>query len=488
MSDRATGFPFLSLQDWVAFLDEQGDLRRNPREMSLKGDFGLVSKGIAENNGPAVLHENVVGYPDWRICSEILTTPQRQAWAMGLPLENLGPNITEVLRSGERRKPTVVAGGPCKEVKFLGDDIDLTDIPIPYAGVFENPPYFSSAISVIKDLESDWYNLAIRRCQLKGQRKLNELVLMNQHEGQIFRKYVWANKPMPIALVVGADPLFYLLSVTPAAAKESEWDFWAAFTGEPLKVVKCETNDLFVPATAEIVIEGMIDPVEREFEGPFSEFPGYYSGCYDAVKVRVNAVTMRTNPIYYYLYMGREPNEGINMMHVMSSAVTTAQLQALVPEVKDVNMISTWAFTTAVSIDKRAVKDGIVEKVAMAMKAVKGGTNVKNLLIFDDNIDVRNLGEVLWAFSVKFQPARDIFMFRKCITSALDPSCPSLGYGPGVTSVAVYDCTEPGPPHDEPYRREVALPPLSNTALAVLKDMGLTVSPRSHAAVQFEGE
>ncbi|MBI2953607.1 MAG: UbiD family decarboxylase [Chloroflexi bacterium] len=473
MSEHSAGFPFRSMGEWAAFLEEQGQLRRNQREMDLKSDFGYVAKRIADVGGPAIIHENLAGYPGWRTFSEGLTTPQRQAWAAGVSAKNLVPSIAKVLGSGKVVKPEVVPDGPCKEVKVFGDDIDLTDLPIPYSGMYENPPYISAGISVINDLNSDWYNIAIRRFELKGKRKITEFIQMNQHEGLIFRNYVWAKKPMPIAIVIGADPLFYLLSLSPAPNDFSEWDYWGAFTGEPLQVVRCETNDLLVPATAEIVIEGIIDPDERELEGPFSEFPGYYSGCYYTPIVQVKAVTMRRNPLYYYLYMGREPSEGHNMGHLMISANILDQVRALVPAVKDVNVISTWAFTTAVSVDKKALRTGLVEKVAMAMKGVKAGMGVKNLLVFDDSVDIRNLNEMLWAFSVKFQPARDITVFQKTISTPLDPSIPSLGHGPGASSYGIFDCTEPGPPYDEPYRRQIALPPVSEKAVEIVKELGL---------------
>ncbi|MBI2954036.1 MAG: UbiD family decarboxylase [Chloroflexi bacterium] len=473
MSEPSAGFPFRSLGEWVSFLEDQGQLSRNQREMNLVDDFGYVSKMIAEKNGPAMLYENVWGYPGWCVFTEGLTTLQRQMWSLGLPVKDPVAHIANVLQNGKPMKPEVVGDGPCKEVKMFGDDIDMTDLPIPYCGMYENPPYIGAGISIIKDLDSDWHNMAIRRFQLKGKRRICELVLMNQHEGLIFSKYVWAKKNIPIAIVIGADPLFYMLSQMPAANDVSEWDYWGAFTGEPLKVVKCETNDLFVPATAEIVIEGMIDWEEREFEGPFSEFPGYYSGCYYTPVVRVQAVTRRRNPMFYYLYMGREPSEGHNMFHLMCSANMLTQLKALVPAVKDVNVLSTWSFTTAVSVDKKALRTGLVEKVGMAMKAVKGGMTVKNLLIFDDTIDIRNLNEIMWAFSVKFQPARDIVIIPRSITTPLDPSSPSLGYGPGVSSVAIYDCTEPGPPYDEPYRRQIALPPITDKAIDIVKELGI---------------
>lgn len=467
------GFPFLSLRDWCSFLEDQGELRRVGVPVNLRSDLGYISKTIAQQNGPAITYENIEGYPGWRIFSDGLTTLRRKAWALGLPESDLSRRIAEVLIGQPPVKPAVVSTGPCKEIKVFGSEVDLTDLPIPYTGAYDNPPYITAGISIIQDLESSWVNVAVRRFQLKGKAKLCDLAVPSQHEGRIFARYVQAHKPMPIAIVIGADPLFYLISQLPADDGVSEWDYWGAFAGRPLTLVKCETNDLLVPAEAEIVIEGTIAPEVREFEGPFCEFPGYYSGCYYLPVVQVQAITMRADPIYYYMYMGKEPSEGHSMADLMYSGQIVKQLRALVPEVRDVNVLSTWSFTTAVSIDKKAKRPGLVTKVGMALKAVKGGATVKNIMVFDDDVNIHDLKDVLWAFSVRFQPARDIFIIPETLTTPLDPSTPSLGKGPGVTSVAIYDCTEPGPPFDEPYKRQVAVPVRSERAVEILRSLGL---------------
>ncbi|TDA70588.1 MAG: UbiD family decarboxylase [Clostridia bacterium] len=473
MTNEVPRFPFRSLRDWIVFLEQNDQLRRNKKEVNLRYDLGYISKVTADTGGPALIHENIYGYPDWKIFCDGLTTFQRKAWALGLPLETLAASLAGVIQSGNLIKPVLVDTGPCKEVKIFGDNIDLTNIPIPYTGKYDNPPYITAGISTIMDLDTGWHNIAIRRFQLKGKQRLCDLIVSYQHEGKIFAKYVRAGKPMPIAIVIGADPLFYLLSQMPAEDNVSEWDYWGAFTGEPLQVVKCETNELLVPAQAEIVIEGFVDPLKREFEGPFSEFPGYYSGCYYLPVVDVRAVTMRKDAIYYYLYMGKEPSEGHSMAHLMYSAQILKQLKQLVPEVRDVNVLSTWSFTTAVTVDRRAKREGLIKKLAMAAKAIQAGALIKNLLVFDDNVDIRSLSDIIWSFSVKFQPARDFLAIPNTIGAELDPSEPSLGHGPGVSSFGVFDCTEAGPPYDEPFRREVALPPKSDKALEVLRDLGL---------------
>ncbi|TDA68282.1 MAG: UbiD family decarboxylase [Clostridia bacterium] len=466
-------FPFASLREWLSYLEVQGQLQKISTPVNLRHDLGYVSKTVADLSGPALLYENVEGYLGWRIFSDGLTTLQRRAWALGLRADDLSRRVAEVLMNRGPIKPLVVNTGPCKEIKVFGQDVDLTDLPIPYTGVYDNPPYITAGISTIQDLESGWVNIAVRRFQLKGQRRLCDLVVPSQHEGRVFARYVRAGQPMPIAIVIWADPLFYLVSQLPAADGVSEWNYWGAFAGQPLPVVKCETSDLLVPAAAEIIIEGVVDPRMREFEGPFCEFPGYYSGCYYCPVVQVQAVTMRAEPIYYYMYMGKEPSEGHNMAHLMYSGEIVRQLQALVPEVRDANVLSTWSFTTAVSIDKQAKRAGLVSKVGMALKTVKGGATVKNIMVFDDDVDIHNLNQVLWAFSVRFQPARDIFIMPETLTTPLDPSSPVMGKGPGVTSVAVYDCTEPGPPYDEPFKRQVAIPARSVTAVEILQTLGL---------------
>ena len=454
-------YPYESLRDWIGFLRERGELVDNKEEVELRGEVAAISRKIASSDGPAALHHSVRGYPGWKVFTDGLTTRKRIAWAFGEENErNLAASISKKLAEGEKRKPIVVGTGPCKELKFFGDEVDLTKLPIPYTGEYDMPPYITAGISNIRDPETGWINSGIRRFQLKGKRKLNSLVLPFQHEGIIFSKYMKMNQAAPVAIVIGWDPLFGLVSLLPAPEQVDEMDTWAIFAGEPIKAVKCETSDILVPATAEIIIEGTMDPNERILEGPFSEFTGFYSGLRRLPVIDVKCVTLRRDCIYQSMYMAVPTSESHTMGHFMTETEILRQVKQLVPDIVDVAILSSWGMVTAVAVSKsaRRRKPGLVRKVALALKAIQASVWVKNVIIVDDDTDVRNPYEVFWNLAVKFQGEKDILVIPEFAGTFLDPSEPYLGRGPGVTSYTVFDCTEKLAPYDEPYKRGIAQP------------------------------
>lgn len=453
-------FPFDSLRDWIDYLRDQGQLVENGEEIDIQGEVAAISRKIALTSGPAVLHTNIKGYPGWRIFSDGLTTRQRTAWAMGMSEDKLVTKMAEKSSSLEKIKPKEVADGPCKEVKFFGEDIDLTRVPIPFTGVYDNPPFITAGISNIRDPETGWINTGIRRFQLKGKNRINNLVLPFQHEGIIFDKFIKRGEPAPVAVIVGADPLFYLISLMPAPDQVDEMDTWGAYAGRPLEVVKCETSDIVVPASAEMVIEGEMDPEERILEGPFTEFTGFYSMLRMVPYINIKCITMRKDCIYQNMYLSIPTSEGHNTGHLMNEVELLRQLKALVPEVTDVAILSSWGMVTAISIDKkkREQNQGLVKKIGLAVKAVKASPWVKNVIIVDDDMDPHNVHEMLWCLSVKFQAQKDIMVIPDFPGGFLDPSEPYLGKGPGVMSYAVFDCTEKPAPYDKAYKRGLAQP------------------------------
>lgn len=456
-----SGYPHASLRDWINFLRERGDLVDNHEEVDLRGEIAAISRKIALTEGPAILHHRVKGYPESKVFTDGLGTRKRIAWAFGEDSEQgIATKVSKKLSGGQKQKPVRVETGPCKERKFFGDEVDLTTLPIPYTGEFDMPPYITAGISNIRDPETGWINSGIRRFQLKGKRKLNSLVLPFQHEGLIFAKYIKMQQPAPVAIVIGGDPLFCLASLLPAPEQVDEMDTWGLFAGEPLQVVKCETSDILVPATAEIIIEGTMDPKERLLEGPFCEFTGFYSGVRKLPVIDVKCVTMRHEALYQSMYMAVPTSESHTIGHFMTEAEILRQVKQLVPDVVDVAILSSWGMVASIALSKsaRLRKPGLVRKVAMAMKAVQASVWVKNVIILDDDVDIRNAHEIFWNLAVKFQGEKDIFVIPDFVGTFLDPSELYLGKGPGVTSYTVLDCTEKAPPYDEPYKRGIAQP------------------------------
>jgi UbiD family decarboxylase len=457
-------YPIRSVRDWLLFLEEKGDLARNSEKVTVEGDTIVLSRRTATMDGPAIVHDNVEGYPGWRIFTDGLTARRRQLWALHIEAAKPAEFIAQKIAKSKPIKPEAVDSGPCKEIRLLGDAVDLTKLPVTFTSEYETTPHLTAGISFVQDPNTGWTNAGIRRFQVMAKNLLTDLVLPYQQEGLIFSRWKDKKKSMPIAIVVGADPIVYVACNMPAPEQFDEMDYWGIFAGEPLKVVKCETNNIMIPATAEIVLEGEVDTEKRMLEGPFPEMPGYYSGFRMCPVVRIHAMTMRHDPIYQDMPMGMPPSEGHSLAAFLFEVELFRQLKELVPAVVDVGILSTQSLTTAVSISKRAKLStpGLEKRVAMAVKAIRAGAMVKNLFIVDDDVDVHNVHEVLWAMSVRFQAAKDMTVLEDMPGVYLDPSEMWVGHGgkySGHTSVGIFICTEKPAPYDEGYRRGLALPP-----------------------------
>lgn len=455
-------FPFKSLGEWIEFLDSRGQLITNNREVEIRDEVSAIAKKTAEEQGSAVLHNNIADYPGWRIFHDGFSTRERIAWGYGVDPAHFMEEMMTIMRHERAKpmKPRQVESGPVKEIKVMGEDVDLTRLPIVFTGAFEGPPFITAGISSIQDPETGWTNTGIRRFQLKGKRKMNNLILPFQHEGMIFSKYMQRNEPAPISVVLGADPLFYLSSLLPADPQVDEMDMWGVLAGEPLEVVRCETNDILVPAHAEIVIEGVMDPAERVMEGPFSEYTGYNSIVRKVPLIRVKAVTMRKNPVYYYMYNGSPRSEGLEVGSTINEVGLYSQIKGMISDIVDIAFLSTWGGITVISISRSGRKrtPGLAKRAAFALKVMKAGVFAKNVVVVDEDIDVRSPVQVLWAMSTRFQGSKDITVVPGYTGNFLDPSEIWGGLGPGHNAFTIFDCTDKVPPFDMPYRRGLARP------------------------------
>lgn len=467
--------PCRDLREWLALLERQRELHVSAAPAELRNDIAYVSQQVAARGGPAVLHESIIDYPGWRVFHDGLTTPARMALALGCSVADYPRRVFDVVGEDRRVEPEIVASAPFQELVMEGD-VDLTALPLPTTSEFENPPYITAGISHVRTPDGRWQNIAIRRYQLQGPDTLSVLAMKAaQHEGQILGEWFARGEPAPVAIVVGADPLYYLCAQMPAPDGVAEYEYWGALTGEPLRMVRSrQFPELLLPASAEIVIEGRYHPTERLLEGPFSEFPGFHSGLFYLPKLEVSSVSLRRDAIYQYMYMGREPTEGHNVDHLVYAANMYSQLRALVPEVTDVVVLGTEGFTTAVAIDKTRNRPGLVRQLAMAVRGTRAGRLVKNLIVVDDDLDPRSYSDLVWAFSVRFQGSRDLFVVDGLPGCYLDPSEQSTAGGIGQTSFTVLDLTEPLPPFAEGYRRGLAVPRSTETAQSVLRAMGLS--------------
>ncbi|MFH1123716.1 MAG: UbiD family decarboxylase, partial [Pseudomonadota bacterium] len=285
------------LRDYISTCEKEGQLKRIKAEVDWDLELSHIAKLNEERKGPALLFEKVKGY-DWPVITSTCTTTERLALIMGMPMEStLVDLMREWVKRGENKiPPKEVKTGPCKENIMKGKDIDLFKFPVPKFFPRDGGRFFGTAHFVVtKDPETGWVNLGTYRLQLLDKDILGTQFIRGKHADIMLKKYQAMKKPMPVAVVVGCDPLLFLMGAARLSAFDGEYDMAGSIRKEAIEVVKCETNDLMVPATAEIVVEGEVDADKTLPEGPFGEYTGYYSGVGTDERnfIKVHCVTYR---------------------------------------------------------------------------------------------------------------------------------------------------------------------------------------------------
>lgn len=449
-------FPFRSAREWIEFLEERGELIRIKKEVDLNGEVAAIARKGCRENAPAMLFENIKGYPGWRLLCNTFINRERIAAALGVKPSQLMSDVAPKI--DVHVPPVEVSWGPCKELKFFGDEVDLTRLPVPFIGAFEGSPNITAGVSNKIDWETGWQNVAVRRFGLKGKRTLSEFINPAQQDFAIWANYRREKRKMPVAICICPDPVTYIVSQTKTPPGVCEYDLWGAFTGMPLEVVKCETSDLLVPATAEIVIEGEISPGDvRELDGPVPEHVGYYTTVASVARVDVKAVTMRKDPIFYFLDIGEPPTEGHSIGGTVGSISIYRELSKAFPGILDVHSHG-WTFTF-VKVAK-SMKDWPQFALSVANVAKFGiYPDRKGIIVVDEDVeDITDYYQIFTAMMSKFQASKDLTVIPRTVATSLDPSEPWAGRW-GWQDFFVMDCTTPPAPFDEGFRRGKAMPP-----------------------------
>ncbi|HLE80495.1 MAG TPA: UbiD family decarboxylase, partial [Dehalococcoidia bacterium] len=294
------------LRQYLAKLEAEDELRHVGAEVDWDLEIGAISRRGIELRAPALLFENVRGYPQgYRLLANILsgTRPPngRLALAMGLP--KAAPTLELIEQYAHRVrnpiKPTIVSTGPCKEEIHLGEDVNVLEFPIPLIHGGDGGRYAGTwHIDVIKDPDSGWVNWGMYRHMVHDEKALGWMAAPFQHGPNIYyQKYEARGQPMPMAIAIGTEPLCSVVAATSFPAEVSEAGLAGGLRGAPVELVKCETLDLEVPASAEIVLEGIVLPGERKLEGIFGEFTGYNAGAKHPRPVfHIQSITHRVNP------------------------------------------------------------------------------------------------------------------------------------------------------------------------------------------------
>ena len=452
---------FMDLREWITRLDKDGEVRRVTAEVDWDREIGAIARRVLEKKGPALLFENITGYRGGR-CTKLFTgglgTRERMALALGFPKDvGNGEIVSYVMQKNrERVAPTVVRTGPVKDVVVRGGEIDQAEFPVPRWHFKEGGRYIHTFSGIVtRDPDTRVMNVGIYRGMI-SQRDTTPFLLLKggQHWGNHFLKFSERGEPMPVACVIGWDPIMRFLAGSPIPAGVCEWDVMGAYRGEPAELVKCETVDLEVPATAEIVIEGHIvdDPATWELEGPFGEFTGYVSDLpTKRPTMRITCITHRRDPIFRGCLEGTLPgsySENSVMSSVQRAGIAWNILNtAGIPGIRDVYV---HPITNGVNIcvQIRKAYQGQPKQIAAALWGASAAQyRYKHVYVVEEDIDVSSYEQIDWALAHRMNAGEGgIVVFPGSFGSPIDPSTPMedrdvAQLGSGLWNRVLFDAT-----------------------------------------------
>ena len=434
------------LREFIDTLEKSGDLHRIKEEVDWNLEAGAIMRRCNEKGERAQLFEKIKGCPEgFRILGGPVATFRRFALAMGMDANSSYSEILDefIVRRKNPIKPMLVSDGPCKENIYKGEDVDLFKFPAPMMHDGDGGRYIGTwNAGVCKDPDSAWINYGIYRLMLQDKNSTGVFILPTQHVGIIYKKYEDMNKPMEYAAFIGAEPLAHIIATTGVPYGVSEMDIAGGLKKEPLQVIKCETVDLLVPATAEIVLEGEILPHIRKSEGPFGEYAGYQvSGKMDRPLFKVNCVTHRNDPILTASCIGTPVDDSHIATNIgWISDIKIGLLNAGIP-ITGIYCPPESGLHLCI-VATKTPHPNIATKIAGCIWADKNGQYIPKVMVVDEDVDPTNMSQVIHAFSTKAHPKRTTIIenaFNCPIAGYLDAEEKKIGMGSNI----VFDCTWP---------------------------------------------
>ena len=443
---------FKDLRDFIDLLEKEGELKRIKTEVSAELEITEISDRTLRNGGPALLFENVKG-SKLPLLANLFGSTKRIAMAMGQEdlegLRDVG-NLLAFLKepkppSGWKDlwqslpsyksvlniSPNIKRKAFCQEISIEEKDVDLTILPIQTSWPEDAGPLVTWPLVITKGPEKERQNLGIYRMQLLGRNKLIMRWLSHRGGALDFQdwKAKYPNKPFPVSVALGADPATILATVTPVPDTLSEYAFAGLLRGSKTDVVKSQTNELQVPASAEIVLEGHIQADEIAEEGPFGDHTGYYNEVEKFPVFTVKRITHRKNPIYHSTYTGRPPDEPA-MLGVALNEVFVPLLQKQFPEVQDFYLPPEGCSYRMALVSMKKKYPGHAKRVMMGVWSfLRQFMYTKFIVVVDEDIDIRQWEDVIWAITTRMDPSRDTVLIENTPIDYLDFASPVSGLG-----------------------------------------------------------
>jgi len=440
------------LRDFIQSLEKAGELKRIKAEVDPNLEITEICDRTLKKQGPALLFENPKGY-DVPVLGNLFGTPKRVAMAMGQDdvssLRDVGKLLAflkepeppagwkDLLEKAPKFKnalylsPKEVKKPACQEVLIEGDDVDLGKLPIQTCWPGDAGPLITWPLVITRGPNKDRQNLGIYRMQVIGKNKVIMRWLAHRGGALDFREWQQAHpcEAFPVSVAIGADPATILATVTPVPDALSEYGFAGLLRGAKTEVAKSLGNDLQVPASAEFVLEGVIEAGELAEEGPFGDHTGYYNEVEKFPVLTIQRITHRKDPIYHSTYTGRPPDEPA-ILGVALNEVFVPIIQKQFPEIIDFYLPPEGCSYRMAVVSMKKQYPGHAKRVMMGVWSfLRQFMYTKFIIVTDDDVDVRNWEDVIWAMTTRMDPARDSVIIENTPIDYLDFASPVSGLG-----------------------------------------------------------
>ena len=443
---------YQDLREFIDELEKQGELKRITLPVNSELEITEICRRTLARKGPALLFEDVVN-SSIPLLANLFGTTKRVAMAMGKNdlsgLRELGQLLAQlkqpeppagikdaieklpVLKKALSMPVKTLSHGKCQENVIEGDQVDLNTLPIQTCWPKDVAPLITWGLVITKGPNKKRQNLGIYRQQLLGKNKLIMRWLSQRGGALDFKDWSekYPDKPFPIAVALGADPATTLAAVTPIPDSLSEYAFAGLLRGEKTKVCKCIENELQVPENAEFILEGVIHSGDYADEGPYGDHTGYYNEVEKFPVFTVVRITHRNNPIYHSTYTGKPIDEPA-ILGVALNEIFVPLLQQQFSEIVDFYLPPEGCSYRMAIVSIKKKFPGHAKRVMMGVWSfLRQFMYTKFVIVVDDDIDIRNWEEVIWALSTRVDPSRDTSLIENTPIDYLDFASPVSGLG-----------------------------------------------------------
>ena len=443
---------YKDLRDFLAKLESQGELKRITTEIDPHLEMTEICDRVLKAGGPAILFENPKGH-NIPVLGNLFGTPRRVAMGMGQEsvsaLREVGELLAAlkepeppkglkdawdkfpVLKQVLNMAPKVVSSAPCQEIVWEGKDVDLGRLPIQTCWPGDAGPLITWGLTVTRGPHKVRQNLGIYRQQVIAPNKIIMRWLAHRGGALDFRDFCLTHpgQPYPVAVALGADPATILGAVTPVPDSLSEYQFSGLLRGAKTEIISCLSHDLQVPASAEIVLEGFIHAGETALEGPFGDHTGYYNEQETFPVFTIERITMRRNPIFHSTYTGKPPDEPA-ILGVALNEVFVPLLRKQFPEITDFYLPPEGCSYRMAVVSMKKQYAGHAKRVMFGIWSfLRQFMYTKFIIVTDDDVNIRDWKEVIWAVTTRVDPARDTLIVENTPIDYLDFASPVSGLG-----------------------------------------------------------